>query len=50
MNNEQFRDTVIEAYKKNSVLEYFRAKRRAEFLRKLKEGRQYARTDDPGPM
>lgn len=47
---QDFRDELIETFKRNSILEYFKRKRRKEFLGRLKYGKRYRRTDDPGPF
>jgi len=50
MDKTKFTEEAIEILKKNSVFEFYRAKRRAEFLKRLKEGKRYGFTDDPGPF
>ncbi len=50
---EDFERTLIETLKKHSVIYQIRKRRRdrkkKEFLGRLKHGKKYRTTDDPGP-
>lgn len=49
MAKREFEETLIETLKKRTILNYWREKRKKEFLGRLKYGKKYNRTDDPGP-
>lgn len=51
---QDYIDAFIETYKKTSILHQIRERRRErkkqEFLGRLKYGKRYHKTDDPGPF
>jgi len=51
---QEFQEALIESFKKQSIIYQIRKRReerkKKEFLGRLKYGKRYHRTDDPGPF